>query len=96
MLDGIDNNESLVNTIVFFPSAEAIQEFKVQTSISPAEYGRAGGAIVNTAIKPGTNQIHGSAFDFLRNSELDARPESLRPARRSGVINSAAPSARLS
>ncbi len=74
MLDGVDNNESLVNTIVFFPPAEAIQEFKVQTSIAPAEYGRTGGAIVNAAIKSGSNELHGSAFEFLRNSELDARP----------------------
>jgi len=74
MLDGLDNNESLVNTIVFFPPAEAIQEFRVQTSIPPAEFGRAGGAVVNTAIRSGTNEIHGSAFDYLRNSELDARP----------------------
>jgi hypothetical protein len=74
LLDGGDNNESLVNTIVFFPPVEAIQEFRVQTSIPPAEYGRAGGAIVNTTLKSGTNQIHGAAFDFLRNSEFDARP----------------------
>src|SRR5579872_1420770 len=75
MLDGVDNNESLVNTIVFFPPAEAIQEFKVQTSMAPAEFGRAGGAIVNTTIKPGTNDLHGSAFDFLRNSAIDAVPD---------------------
>jgi hypothetical protein len=84
-LDGLDNNESLVNTIVFFPSAEAIQEFKVQTNIAPAEFGRAGGAIVNTALKSGSNDIHGSAFDFLRNSEVDARPTfapSVAPFRR--------------
>jgi len=74
MMDGLDNNESLVNTIVFFPPAEAIQEFKVQTSMTPAEFGRAGGGIVNTSIKSGANNIHGAAFDFLRNSELDARP----------------------
>ncbi len=74
LLDGVDNNESLVNTIVFFPPAEAIQEFSVQTSIAPAEFGRAGGAIVNTVVKSGTNDIHGSAFWFLRNSALDARP----------------------
>jgi len=73
-LDGLDNNESLVNTIVFFPSAEAIQEFKVQTNIAPAEFGRAGGAIVNTTMKSGDNGIHGSAFEFIRNSEVDARP----------------------
>jgi hypothetical protein len=74
LLDGVDNNESLVNTIVFFPPAEAIQEFSVQTNIAPAEFGRAGGATVNTVIKSGSNQIHGSAFWFLRNSDLDARP----------------------
>jgi hypothetical protein len=74
-LDGVDNNESLVNTIVFFPPADAIQEFKVQTSIAPAEFGRAGGAIVNTTLKSGSNQIHGEGFDFLRNSVFDAVPD---------------------
>jgi hypothetical protein len=73
-LDGLDNNESLVNTIVFFPSAEAIEEFKVQTNMAPAEFGRAGGAIVNTTLKSGDNAIHGSAFEFIRNSQVDARP----------------------
>ena len=51
LLDGTDNNESLVNTIVFFPSPDAIQEFRVTTAVAPAEFGRAGGAIVNTSIK---------------------------------------------
>jgi len=74
LLDGIDNNETVVNTVVFFPPAEAIQEFRVQTSVAPAEFGRAGGAIVNTAIKGGSNNFHGSAFEFLRNNALDARP----------------------
>jgi hypothetical protein len=74
-LDGVDNNESLVNTIVFFPPADAIQEFKVQTSVAPAEFGRAGGAIVNTTLKSGSNQFHGEAFDFLRNSVFDAVPD---------------------
>lgn len=74
MLDGVDNNESLVNTIVFFPPTEAIQEFRVQTSIPSAEFGRAGGAVVNAAIKSGGNEFHGSVFEVLRNSEFDARP----------------------
>jgi hypothetical protein len=72
ILDGLDNNESLVNSINFFPPAEAIQEFRVNTSVAPAEFGRAGGGIVETSIKSGTNEIHGSAFWFIRNSELDA------------------------
>jgi Carboxypeptidase regulatory-like domain/TonB-dependent Receptor Plug Domain len=74
LLDGFDNNESLVNTIIFFPSPDAIQEFKVQTNVAPAEYGRAGGAIVNTAIRSGTNDIHGTIFEYFRNSALDATP----------------------
>jgi Carboxypeptidase regulatory-like domain/TonB dependent receptor len=73
ILDGIDNNESLVNTIVFFPPADAIDEFRVQTSVAPAEFGRAGGALVITSIKAGTNDIHGSAFEFNRNTNLNAK-----------------------
>lgn len=73
ILDGIDNNESLVNTIVFFPPAEAIEEFRVVTSVAAAEFGRAGGALVITTIKPGTNSWHGSAFWFNRNTSLNAR-----------------------
>ncbi len=72
LLDGVDNNESLVNTIVFFPPAEAIEEFRVNTSVAPAEFGRAGGAVVQTSIKSGTNQLHGSAFEFRRTGFGDA------------------------
>jgi hypothetical protein len=72
ILDGIDNNESLVNTIIFFPPADAIDEFKVQTSVAPAAFGRAGGALVITSLKSGTNDIHGSAFWFNRNTSLNA------------------------
>ncbi len=74
LLDGVDNNEALVNTINIFPSAEATQEFRVQTSVATAEFGRGGGAIINSVIKSGTNDFHGSSFLFLRNSALDARP----------------------
>ncbi len=74
ILDGIDNNEGMVNSIVFFPPAEAIQEFRVNTSVAPAEFGRAGGAIIQTSIKSGSNAFHGSAFEFRRSSEFDAKP----------------------
>src|SRR5215470_5794041 len=73
ILDGIDNNEALVNSIVLFPPADAIDEFKVQTNIAPAQYGRAGGALVLTTIKSGSNDYHGSAFWFNRNKNLNAR-----------------------
>jgi hypothetical protein len=73
MLDGIDNNEALVNTIVFFPNADAINEFRVQTNVAPSLYGRAGGALVLTSIKSGTNNWHGSAYWFNRNTDFNAR-----------------------
>src|SRR5581483_6701484 len=55
------------------PSLEAIEEFKVQTSNYSAEYGSSAGGIVTVVTKSGTNQIHGSAFDFLRNAAIAAR-----------------------
>ncbi|AFL87537.1 hypothetical protein Terro_1227 [Terriglobus roseus DSM 18391] len=74
ILDGVDNNEGLVNTLNFFPNVEATEEFRVNTSTAPAEFGRAGGAIVQTSIKSGTNSIHGSAYWFSRSNLFDASP----------------------
>jgi hypothetical protein len=72
LFDGIDNNESLVNAIVFFVDTDAIQEFRVDTSVAPAEYGRAGGAVINATYKSGTNNWHGTVFWQIRNSAADA------------------------
>src|SRR5262249_17123956 len=52
---------------------DAVAEFKVITGIAPAEYGRGGGAIISAVTKSGTNQWHGSLFEFFRNNNLDAR-----------------------
>ena len=78
LLDGIDNNslsEDLTNEASFVvgPSPDAIAEFKVQTNSMSAEFGRSGGAVMNVTLKSGTNQFHGSVFEFLRNSKLDAK-----------------------
>jgi hypothetical protein len=74
LLDGVDNNDGLIGTILFFPNIDATQEFQVNTNIAPAEYGRAGGAIVMSSIKSGTNQYHGSVFEFYRDKNFDANP----------------------
>jgi hypothetical protein len=66
LIDGIDNNESLVNTIVIIPAIEDIDQFKTTTNVAPAEVGRAGGAVVQVATKSGTNKIHGAAYWFNR------------------------------
>jgi len=72
MLDGVDNNETWLQTVVLFPSVDAIDEFKLQTSTYSAEFGRSLGGVVNIQIKSGTNAMHGSAFEFLRNGVLDS------------------------
>ena len=71
--DGIDNNERLTLSIVLRPSVEAVREFKIQTSLFTADQGRNSGATVNVITKSGSNQFHGSAYDFLRNEKTDAR-----------------------
>ena len=78
LLDGVDNNSNLPDLLnetnfVIQPPVEALQEFKVQTNAYSAEFGRGNGAIVNAVIKSGTNRIHGSAWEFLRNNKLDGR-----------------------
>lgn len=72
MLDGVDNNETWLQTVVVFPSVDALDEFKLQTSTYAAEFGRSMGGVVNLQIKSGSNDFHGSAFEFLRNDALDA------------------------
>jgi hypothetical protein len=77
LLDGIDNNSDTVDFLngtnfVVLPPVDAIQEFKVQTSDFSAEFGRSGAAVLNATIKSGTNQFHGSAWEFFRNDKLDA------------------------
>jgi hypothetical protein len=72
-LDGGSNQDHYTNVNNPFPNPDAVEEFSVQTNSYSAEYGRGAGAIVNVVTKSGTNQLHGSAFEFLRNGDLNAR-----------------------
>jgi hypothetical protein len=73
LYDGADNNERLTLSIVLRPAVEAVQEFKIQTNLYSADVGRNSGAVVDVVTKSGTNSLHGSAFEFIRNSAVDAR-----------------------
>src|SRR6185312_5468855 len=73
LYDGIDDNERLTLSIVLRPAVEAVQEFKIQTNLYSADIGRNSGAVVDVITKSGTNKLHGSLFEFLRNSAMDSR-----------------------
>ena len=73
-MDGVAYNDTYVNTNLPFPNPDAVQEFSVQRDWNmSAEYGNAAGGVVNVVTKSGTNEIHGDAFEFLRNGALNAR-----------------------
>ncbi|HEY1336364.1 MAG TPA: TonB-dependent receptor, partial [Bryobacteraceae bacterium] len=72
-LDGVNNTDPNFNTYVVLPSIDALQEFKVQTGVYPAEFGR-NSTQINVSTKPGGNTYHGALFEFLRNDKFDAKP----------------------
>ncbi|MBZ5626941.1 MAG: TonB-dependent receptor, partial [Acidobacteriia bacterium] len=73
MLDGINLSDMVQNQITFQPNIDMVQEFKVQTNAFSAEYGRNAGIIINGVSKSGSNGLHGSAYEFVRNDHFDAK-----------------------
>jgi hypothetical protein len=74
LINGTDSNDTSLNVPLVIPSPDAIGEFDLVSSTLNPEYGRNSGAIVNAAIKNGTNQFHGDVFEFYRDTFLDAIP----------------------
>src|SRR5512133_1744298 len=72
-LDGVENTDPNFNTYVILPSIDALQEFKVQTGVYPAEFGH-NATQINVSTKSGGNSFHGALFEFLRNDKFDAKP----------------------
>jgi hypothetical protein len=73
VMDGASNNDPFNNLNLPFPFPDALQEFKVETSAIPAQYGQHAAAAVNVVTKNGTNELHGDVFEFFRNGDLNAR-----------------------
>ena len=74
IVDGVSNNMEFSGATAVVPALDAMQEFAIQTSQYSAEFGRSGGGVINIAMKSGTNQLHGFAYDYIRNDKFDARP----------------------
>src|SRR5215510_11649505 len=72
-IDGVDNNDNAVAAVRSTLSQEAVQEFQINRSNFSAEFGRAGGGLINIVSKSGTNRFNGTVFAFIRNEALDAR-----------------------
>src|ERR1017187_1329042 len=73
MIDGLDNNERIIGVIGIRPSIDALEEVKVSTSLITADVSRVAGAVINMITKSGTNALHGSLFEFVRNDMFDAK-----------------------
>ncbi len=87
LLDGVKVTDELFNNLVISPSVESVQEFKIQKSMYPAEFGGKASALINVATRAGSNALHGSLFEFHRNEAFDApnyfhsKPQPVPPLR---------------
>lgn len=74
LVDGASSTDAYHNTLISSPALDAIKEFRVETNMYSAQYGRAGGAVIMAVTNSGTNRFHGSLYEYLRNKALDALP----------------------
>jgi hypothetical protein len=79
-IDGMDNNDPVLGIIVVNPSVDSVGEFKYTTGNFDAEFAQAGGAVIQVETRSGSNEIHGSLFEFLQNSQFNARNSFSEPA----------------
>ena len=86
LIDGVKVTDEYFNNLVISPSVDAIQEFKIQKTMYPAEFGGKASALINVVTKSGTNAFHGSALEFVRNEKFDCA----QLLRRSGQAGAAA------
>jgi hypothetical protein len=73
-VNGAESTAPLENTLISSPALDAIKEFRVETNMYSVQYGRSGGGVINVVTKSGTNQFHGTAYEYHRNKALDALP----------------------
>ena len=81
-IDGVDMNESIDNLVAYQPSPDALAEISVETNNYSADTGNVAGAVISNVIKSGTNSFHGNAFEFYRNSSMDANSLVEQPVER--------------
>ena len=91
-IDGVDMNESIDNLVAYQPSPDALAEISVETNNYAADTGNVAGAVISNVIKSGSNSFHGNAFEFYRNSDMDAnswsnnRSSAAKPERRQDIF----------
>ena len=90
-IDGVDMNESIDNLVAYQPSPDALAQISVETNNYAADTGNVAGAVINNVLKSGSNQFHGNAFEYYRNSSMDAnswsnnRSGAAKPKRRQDI-----------